>query len=431
MGNLNFWKKKDYSERKTPELNPIPPKDWVKLMKEEQIKYNKSTVKNKIKIKKLDSNKEIIYFDVEENLPNPTPLQLKKVKYYYGGKTEDKNDFLFSIKKLSKDIQETYITRMGIKTNIYRMSMNENDEILSYDNKNFIKGYLEAYRNHCPIGFSPDVIWQIILVGFAKHVDANAEKLRYLFVDFKDKKTLYIPSFTNTLEEISLEEWQDIFSKLNKQMNNYVKGEIIDLITPNFTTTTKTSLAAAHASIMASMKNYFDFDVGCVGCGIPRVYLEGTLEDWEKLLIKVQSLEKYDLKWWTDNLQKIIKKIIETKKGNVDVIFWKYFIFSSIRQIVEYGPSGLSQYLSDQRYIGGWILYLFPYDKNGYKNYFNYFDEDKDFPIDLTDCPIVVTEVNKDKKNLTLYSGFMGLKKSENDNYYIPEIGWYLKKDDE
>ena len=48
---------------------------------------------------------------------------------------------------------------------------------------------------------------------------------------------------------------------------------------------------------MASMKHYFNYNVSCVGFGIPRIYLEGTLEDWDKLLIKVKSLEKYNLKW--------------------------------------------------------------------------------------------------------------------------------------
>ena len=431
MGNFNFWQKKEIEKKDDDDdnFNPIQPKDWVKLMKEEQENYAKSIKKNKIEIKKLDSNREIIFFEVESNLPSPTPIKLKKVKYYYGGKDENfMKDFP------SESYKEKYLSLRGIKTNIYRMSMNENDEIISYGNKNFIKGYLEAYRNHCPLGFSPDIIWQIILVGFAKHVDANAEKLRNLFVDFKGKKSLFIPSPTNNLEEISLKEWEDIFSNLNEQINKYLKEEIIELITPNFTTTTKTSLAAAQASIMASMKNYFDYDVGCVGCGIPKVYLEGTLADWEKLLIKVKFLEKYELKWWTDNLQKIINKIIETKKGEIDIIFWKYFIFSSIRQFVEYGPSGIGKKLSNQKYIGGWILYLFPYDANGSKNNFDYFDDSQDFPEDITDCPIVVTEKDEkknDKKKLTLYSGIMGLKKSQNDNYYIPEIGWYLKVDKE
>ena len=55
-------------------------------------------------------------------------------------------------------------------------------------------------------------------------------------------------------EEITVEEWQNIFSNLNVDIKNNVKGEIIELITPNFTTTTQTSLTAAQASIMASTK---------------------------------------------------------------------------------------------------------------------------------------------------------------------------------
>ena len=202
MGNLIHWfSKEDENQDQDDDLHPINAKDWVKLMKEEQQKCKNE---KKIEIKKLDSNKEIIYFEVEENLPSPTPIELKKVNYYYGGLNVEKD--------MPEKYRERYLNFRGIKTNIYRMSMNENDEIKSYGNKNFIKGYLNAYNYHCPLGFSPDIIWQIILVGFAKHIDANAEKLRHLFVDFENKKSLNIPSFTNNLEEIPLEEWQDIFS---------------------------------------------------------------------------------------------------------------------------------------------------------------------------------------------------------------------------
>ena len=70
--------------------------------------------------------------------------------------------------------------------------MNENDGIIAFGNTNFINGYLEAYRNHYPVEISPDIIWQIILEGFSKHIDANSEELRYLFVDFEVKISLNI-----------------------------------------------------------------------------------------------------------------------------------------------------------------------------------------------------------------------------------------------
>ena len=47
------------------------------------------------------------------------------------------------------------------------------------------------------------------------------------------------------MDEISLKEWQNIFSNLNENIKKNVKGEIIEIITPNFSTTTQTSLTAA------------------------------------------------------------------------------------------------------------------------------------------------------------------------------------------
>ena len=40
---------------------------------------------------------------------------------------------------------------------------------------------------------------------------------------------------------------------------------------------------------------------------IPYILLEGTLEDWEKILKKLEFLSKYDFK--IDNMKKILKKL--------------------------------------------------------------------------------------------------------------------------
>ena len=37
-----------------------------------------------------------------------------------------------------------------------------------------------------------------------------------------------------------------------------------------------------------------------LGCGISKINLEGTLEDWEKILEKTNKLRKYELDWWID-----------------------------------------------------------------------------------------------------------------------------------
>jgi len=52
----------------------------------------------------------------------------------------------------------------------------------------------------------------------------------------------------------------------------------------------------------------------------------GTLEDWKQLLDQIKGLRIYGLNWWTDEMEAIFEKIIDTYNGKVDNEFWK-FIF--------------------------------------------------------------------------------------------------------
>ena len=58
-----------------------------------------------------------------------------------------------------------------------------------------------------------------------------------------------------------------------------------------------------------------------VMCGIPYILLEGTLEDWEKILQKLKFLSKYDFS--REKMEKNIEEIINTKKGKINLDFWR------------------------------------------------------------------------------------------------------------
>ena len=73
---------------------------------------------------------------------------------------------------------------------IYRASFDLDTELSLLGKNAFLQGYLEAYLNHCPIAISPDIIWEIILIGFSTHIDKNSEQLRDKLVNFKGKETL-------------------------------------------------------------------------------------------------------------------------------------------------------------------------------------------------------------------------------------------------
>ncbi|PKC10321.1 hypothetical protein RhiirA5_398188 [Rhizophagus irregularis] len=104
------------------------------------------------------------------------------------------------------------------------------------------------------------------------------------------------------------------------------------------------------------VKAYFSY-TGCTFCGIPKITLEGTLEDWTKLQEKVVQLRQLDLDmdFWLDRLDPVVWKLVETYKGEIDEKFW-----ATIASSQQYG----SGYNGD---IDGWMMAFFPYAKDGNK----------------------------------------------------------------
>ncbi|PKY30355.1 hypothetical protein RhiirB3_418690, partial [Rhizophagus irregularis] len=75
--------------------------------------------------------------------------------------------------------------------------------------------------------------------------------------------------------------------------------DIKSLLECNFSTTTNNSLTASRIVILDAVKAYFSFKM-YFDCGIPKITLEGTLEDWiklqEKKLIKVKLIRNFGQK---------------------------------------------------------------------------------------------------------------------------------------
>ena len=72
---------------------------------------------------------------------------------------------------------------------------------------------------------------------------------------------------------------------------------------------------------MNAMESYFTYSMGG-GCGIPVVKMLGTLDDWETLGKRFESLEQYDCGDWVKALKPILDKFIAAYCGEVDVDFW-------------------------------------------------------------------------------------------------------------
>ena len=219
---------------------------------------------------------------------------------------------------------------------------------------------VQAYANHYSLILSPDIIWTVISQGFSQYVNQDPEALRDRIVSHEGKMTLAV----ETKEDLYSPnvKWDEILDGFDKQITENTKGNIADMMRADFSTTGKTERIASQITLMSSVKAYFDFEVLTFSCGIPSITIEGTPEDWKKVIEKTENLRKYDLGWWVDDLTPILNEFVLAAEGKANRAFWQNIVMK-LRPDEFRGGGGCSPDIPTE--VDGWFLKLIPFDKNG------------------------------------------------------------------
>ena len=274
----------------------------------------------------------------------------------------------------------------------------------------------------------------LIVQGFSRHIDQNAEKLRYKLVDFDGKKILIVDGDEERIEDINKEGWEKTFESFVEMIKVCAGEKMINLLTPTFTTTTPTIQASSQVAIMSCFKNYFKFIRFYGGCGFPYINLQGTLNDYEQLKNKVEQLKGFDIDDWINELIIIVDKIIETKKGNIDTDFWKNMIVN--KETIE--PRGSGK-LTKVNNIDGWLLNFYPYfklddafekcEKLVKRTDFNKpLDVNRlnNLPEELIEVPLILLhKLTGQQTELYVKTGILGMIQDKN-GLIKPEIGCFI-----
>ncbi|KAJ7784963.1 hypothetical protein DFH07DRAFT_786375 [Mycena maculata] len=171
----------------------------------------------------------------------------------------------------------------------------------------FVNTVMSAYSHHYALIIRPDDVWLAIVAQFSFYVNANAELLRANFVVHEGKREL------NVLSGVPPD-----FAALSRQLADMIHQNVVDpvlreWILPKFSTTTMSDTTVGSMLIMATMKNYLDYRMTML-CGIPRVTLEGTQEDWKRILRRLKKLKEYGLQTiaWYHLLLPVISRFVQT-----------------------------------------------------------------------------------------------------------------------
>jgi hypothetical protein len=203
-----------------------------------------------------------------------------------------------------------------------------------------------AFMSHRPVCLSPDILWLTLTQGLAHHINANAETLRPQFVRHEGKLTIEVrrDDFVKGSPE---NPWPEVFRAFSEAILDHL-GPTHGLIVADFSTTGPVERAASEVVLLDAMQSYFSYELH-TACGIPSITLEGTVEDWQSVVRRVQAWERFGLGWWIRPLLPILEQFVAAAAGTVDRAFWE--------SIYKWqGSRG-----SGSAHTTGWVSTLFPY----------------------------------------------------------------------
>ena len=391
-----------------------------KVEKEDKPKSAMTTKKRAKILNKRKTNKKEISNELDNSNINPFNNELKISLY------PDKKPRYEFERDPVKDL---------IDTDTLAHSFDINQELAGiYSNVPVLEGFYTAHTNHYPLRITPDDIWLLIVQAFSNHVNANYQELRKYFVDFNGKKELIIDDDNAYFfKDIKRENLEKFTEKIIEKLKEHLGKEIVDLLTPEFTTTTQDSVIICNLTIMCAFKKYFEYKMRTAGCGIPYIILEGTVEDYKKIKSKAAELSKYQFSWYIDRITPHIEKMIEAKEGKIDTKYFKNFIQKD--EVTEYIPHSGRPEKSSVDEISGWFLSFFAYynkvDEQGNFIQFNgnYIKVSKFSSLanQRLIVPFTITErLNNNKQHLMKFEvGFVGCDQNAKKEVF-PVKGWIV-----
>jgi hypothetical protein len=290
-----------------------------------------------------------------------------------------------------------------------------------------------AFSQHRPLTISPDGIWLVIAQGFSHHIAENAERLRDRLVRHQGKVEL-----SEKVNELSLEAFEQAIAGFSSQIRNASDPVLHETLLCDFSTTTPSIRTASEVVLMDTYSSYFEYLLHCI-CGIPKIAITGSVEDWQRIRARIEVLETYDLGWWVARLRPIIDEFIRSVMGQPAREFWQA-IYKPKRAYGEHR-------------VTGWIADLFPYlndAPNRSRNHvLNYERQNWEIPVDkgveswnrmfepgadkgvgpssfpsgLSSVPIKLKLPDTRLLELDLVAGFLAVEQAEN-LALSPVIGW-------
>jgi hypothetical protein len=293
-----------------------------------------------------------------------------------------------------------------------------------------------AFSQHRPLTLSPDSIWLVIAQGFGHHLAENAETLRHRLVRHEGRREL-----AAEVHDLTSTSFEHAIASFSSQIRQATDPVLHETLICDFSTTSPAIRTTSEVALMDSFSSYFTYIMSCI-CGIPKITIQGTADDWRRIRARVEVIATYGLEWWVSRLRPILDEFVLAADGHPTGGFWKA-IYKPVQAYGEEVATGwitdLFPYLGDAP--GRLRNHVFEHDRHDWALPIEKGVETKNLPFDprskkgvglrgfpsgLSSAPVKVSLKDGSSINVDLVAGFLAVRQNSSDLTLSPLIGWCI-----
>lgn len=175
-----------------------------------------------------------------------------------------------------------------------------------------------AYSEHRPVALAPHDFWFVANCELAALIAQNPQQFRGVFTSSEEKQTIMIP--TTDPRQI---DYTRLAALLNERFPN---KEISDLLIPDLSTMNSKVFNALCATVADAVQHYYSYMTFC--CGIPKIKVLGTEEDYRKLaaasrrLAELLEFNSATLAYY-DRIAGLFDRMADSFTSEDPSVFWR------------------------------------------------------------------------------------------------------------
>lgn len=167
------------------------------------------------------------------------------------------------------------------------------------------RNYLEyvglCWKRHYGVVISPTILWNMVLNNLAFEVNKNPEIYRSYFTESDEKQEIMVNQDGNLID----------VDLLISGVKGKIPADIMEDMFPEFTTDSDNAIIANYTAFLDMVSPYYNYSMFL--CGIPKVKVLGTYEDWQLFSVKLGEIVSGipEFKEYLEKIRDRISSIVE------------------------------------------------------------------------------------------------------------------------